>query len=268
MSSTSSDIARFRRLVWTHYKKHGRHDLPWRKTRDLYKILVSEVMLQQTQVERVLPYYKDFLKTFPTATALAAVPLSEVLAAWQGLGYNRRAKLLRDAAQCLQQSTYRTKIVDIAELEKLPGVGPYTARAVAAFAYNADVVFIETNIRTALTHHFFKEGEQVSDTEILPILERALPRGRAREWYWALMDYGSHLKRSGVRINARSTQYVKQAKFEGSLRQVRGAILKALTAGEPLTKVKRQYPDRFDAALSALAKDGMITKRGRGWRVA
>lgn len=271
----------FRRVVWRYYRVHGRHDLPWRKTRDPYKILVSEVMLQQTQVDRVVPFYKRFIKQFPTAKRLAAAPLSEVLAAWSGLGYNRRAKLLREAAKGLLEIpflSYRTDLVFdavrlVRELEALPGVGPYTARAVAAFAYNADVVFVETNIRTAIIYHFFpnvgftKSHMNVSDKEIAVILEKALPKGRAREWYSALMDYGAHLKRSGVRVNAQSAQYAKQAKFDGSLRQVRGAIVKALTAKKLLVSIKKEYPERFEPALAALARDGMIKKKGRGWTI-
>lgn len=237
-------------------------------------------MLQQTQVDRVIPFCKNFLKKFPTARRLAAASLSDVLEAWSGLGYNRRAKLLREAAMSIQKWSYRTKFVWktdelVRELEQLPGVGPYTARAVAAFAFNANVIFVETNIRTAVIHHFFPNvgrltshtSGRISDKEIELILERALPKGKAREWYSALMDYGAHLKRSGVRVNARSASYAKQAKFEGSLRQVRGAILKALTAGKSLTKVKKEYPDRFDPALAALARDGLIKKNGRAWAI-
>ena len=156
----------------------------------------------------------------------------------------------------------------VKELEELPGVGPYTARAVAAFAYNQDVVFIDTNIRTAVTHHFFSNKKQVSDKEIEKVLQSVLPKGRARDWYGALMDYGAHLKRSGVKLNARSKHYARQSKFEGSLRQVRGAILKALTANKSLTSTKKKYPERFELALAALAKDGLIKKKGRGWRIA
>jgi len=233
-------------------------------------------MLQQTQVERVIPFYKQFIKQFPTAKRLVAASLSDVLSAWQGLGYNRRVKLLRDAAVVLSKSSYRTKLITVDELEKLPGVGPYTARAVAAFAYNVGVVFVETNIRTAVIHHFFTHvgcrtshtSGRISDGEIEKILGKVLPKGKAREWYSALMDYGSHLKRSGVRVNAQSTQYAKQSQFEGSLRQVRGAILRALTAGTSLTNMKKKYPDRFAPALAALAHDELIKKNGRSWRIA
>jgi len=288
----------FRDTVWRYYRVHGRHDLPWRppslklrrgKEDDLvYKIFVSEVMLQQTQVERVIPFYTRFVKKFPTARALAAVPLADVLRAWQGLGYNRRAQLLRDAAKGLANLQIRTHastrgpLVLVEELEKLPGVGPYTARAVAAFAYNVDVVFVETNIRTAVLHHFFSNvGStrpyiKISDREIEAILEKALPRGKAREWYSALMDYGAHLKRSGVKVNAKSKHYTKQSKFEGSLRQVRGAILKALTIEKCLTeaalsrrlKNHRGVASMIPRALAALTKDGLIKKKRSGWRIA
>lgn len=259
MSSTS-----FRRIVWAHYTKHGRHDLPWRKTKDPYKILVSEVMLQQTQVERVKPFYLEWMQRFPTARKLADAPLSEVLRAWQGLGYNRRAKMLHAAAKEIVKSG----MPETAEsLEALPGVGPYTARAVAAFAWNEGGVFIETNIRTAVTHFFFTRRKKVADTEIEEILSASLPKGRAREWNWALMDYGAHLKRSGVRLNAKSRHYAKQKAFSGSLRQARGAILRELAKGQAaqarLTGLlgedrRAQLMD----ALAALVKEKMITKRG------
>src|SRR3989344_2119575 len=145
--SPMSTVSNFRRIVWRYYHAHGRHDLPWRKTHDPYKILVSEVMLQQTQVERVIPFYKKFIRQFPTAKKLDAAPLSEVLKAWQGLGYNRRAKMLHQAARELGMGKLNSPI-PVVELERLSGVGPYTARAVAAFAFNQDVIVIETNIRT------------------------------------------------------------------------------------------------------------------------
>ena len=244
-------ISSFRRAVWRHYKAHGRR-LPWRATRDPYRILVSEIMLQQTQVERVLPLYKKFIQKFPIAASLASASLVSVLRMWQGLGYNRRAKLLKSAAIELERGT---------RVEDLPGVGPYTARAVAAFAFNEDVVLVETNIRTAVIHHFFSKREKVSDADIEKVLVRALPRGKAREWYSALMDYGAHLKQSGIRLNARSVHYKKQSKFSGSLREVRGAILRAILTRTSLTAVRRRFPDRFDRAYAALRAEGLITSR-------
>jgi A/G-specific adenine glycosylase len=221
-----SEIKTFQKTVWAFYKKHGRHTLVWRKTQDPYQVLVSEVMLQQTQVDRVIPLYTQFIKKFPTAKKLASAPLSEVLKAWQGLGYNRRAKLLREAAQYMVLHKNQPITTD------LPGVGPYTAAAVAAFAYNKDGVVIETNIRTAVIHHFFPKKKKVSDKEIAKILKAVFPQGKARTWYSALMDYGASLKRSGISHNARTKSYVKQKKFAGSLREARGVILRTLVRGK------------------------------------
>lgn len=227
-------------------------------------------MLQQTQVDRVVPLYKNFIKKFPTAKKLAAAPLNEVLKAWQGLGYNRRAKLLREASQKLVSArSFGTRFNLVKELEELPGVGPYTARAVAAFAFNEDVIVIETNIRTAVIHHFFPKKKKVSDKEIEKILVQALPKGEAREWYSALMDYGAYLKRSGISHNARSTTYARQSKFSGSLREARGAIIRELAKG---SRSKKQIAELLgDArseqalrALAALRADGLVrTDRGR-----
>lgn len=227
MAKSKITPAKFRTLVWRYYRAHGRHDLPWRKTHDPYRILVSEVMLQQTQVERVIPFYTDFIKRFPTAKRLAAAPLADVLKQWQGLGYNRRAKLLREAAKELAKRNART----VPELEALPGVGSYTARAVAAFAYNEDVACVETNIRTAVARHFFPRKKNVSDKDIEKVLVKLLPKGKSREWYSALMDYGAHLKRSGISLNARMARAAKQKPFKGSVREARGAIMRAYTSG-------------------------------------
>ena len=259
--------ASFRRIVWAHYRKQGRHGLPWRKTRDPYKILVSEVMLQQTQVERVIPFYVRFTKRFPTAKRLASAPLADVLKAWQGLGYNRRAKMLRQAAKAIAEHGMPRSA---GGFEVLPGVGPYTARAIAAFAYNDDGVMIETNIRTAVIYHFFSARKEVDAAEIAGVLEETLPQGRAREWYWALMDYGAYLKRAGVRANARAKGYARQTRFAGSLREARGAILKRLARGGAahaelgrlLGGVRRVQLER---ALAALAAEGLIVRNRRGY---
>lgn len=264
--------AKFRAVVWRHFTAHGRHELPWRKTHNPYRILVSEVMLQQTQVDRVIPYYKNFLKEFPTVDVLAKAPLSNVLRVWQGLGYNRRARMLHEAAKIVVGKYQGRMPKDEVVLELLPGIGPYTARAVAAFAYNRDVIFIETNIRTAVTHHFFPDTEVVADSELLAVLTMAYPEGKAREWYAALMDYGSHLKRSGVKLNAKSASYTKQRSFKGSLREVRGAVMRALLNAPATQKeLYALFPKKREAqvreSLVALAAEGMLLKRGTRYRL-
>jgi len=183
-------------------------------------------MLQQTQVDRVIPYYERWVKQFPTPQALSKAPLSQVLKAWQGLGYNRRGKYLWEAAKIISERGWGGK---------LPGVGPYTAAAVDAFAHNKPAVFIETNIRTVFLHHLYSnvlQNTRIDDKELLVLVEEALKNSKMepREFYAALMDYGSHLKRQGVKLNAKSKHYKKQSKFEGSTRQRRAAKLRALLA--------------------------------------
>jgi A/G-specific adenine glycosylase len=226
-------------------------------------------MLQQTQVERVIPFYTKFLRKFSSAKRLSQAPLGEVLKAWQGLGYNRRAKMLQGAAQELATR----EITTIEELEGLPGVGPYTARAVAAFAWNKNTVFIETNIRTVVIHHFFPKKKKVSDTQIIKKLDEALPKGRAQEWYSALMDYGSYLKRSGISHNLRSKTYTKQSKFTGSLREARGAILRRLSEGTALSTdlvelLGSSRRAQMRTALQALWSEKFIVKNGGMYRLA
>ena len=237
-------------------KKVPVRNLPWRKTRDPYKILVSEIMLQQTQVYRVVLFYTRFIKQFPTAQALAKAPLSKVLKAWQGLGYNRRAVYLHQTAKLLSSAELLSKkssgLPSRAALSgaasrarlfsqevaapRLPGVGPYTAAAVEAFAYNKPSIFIETNIRTVFLHFCFRsnvlQNVRIRDKEILPLVEQALKKSKMppREFYWALMDLGAQLKKQGIKLNSKSAHYTKQSKFEGSPRQKRAARLRALLA--------------------------------------
>lgn len=264
---------RFRNLVLAHYKQQGRHDLPWRRTKNPYRILVSEVMLQQTQVERVIPFYEAFLKEFPDIKALASAPLSRVLIRWQGLGYNRRAKMLHEAAKAVTNEHAGTMPNSVEALEKLPGVGHYTARAVAAFAYNEDVIFVETNLRTAVTHHFFPSKEKVSDREILLILEKVYRKGTARGWYSGLMDYGAFLKRSGVRINAKHKSYTKQSTFRGSGREARGAILRALSKGAKSESslasiLGSERSEQVETQLQKLLEEGLIEKKRMTYHLA
>src|SRR3989344_2854344 len=187
-------VWRFRSEVYSFYRRNKRA-LPWRLTKNPYHILVSEIMLQQTQVDRVKPKYREFLKIFPTIRALAASPLSKVLWTWSGLGYNRRAAALKKCAEEIMRG-YKGRIPDtMEELDALPGVGHHTAGAIMAFAFNKPVVFIETNIRSVFIHHFFQKREKVSDLELEPLIAQTLDRRAPRRWYSALMDYGSALKR-------------------------------------------------------------------------
>ena len=257
--------------VWKYWKEHGRHDLPWRKTKDPYRVLVSEVMLQQTQVPRVIEKYKEFLKKFPTVRALAKASLSDVLKVWSGLGYNRRGKYLHDAAK----EIVVVRNIKEALASHLPGVGPYTRAAVRVFAYNEPDILIETNIRTAFIHHFHSnvlQNVRVSDAEILPLAQKAAEGQDPRKWHWALMDYGAYLKRSGVRNNSRSAHYTKQSKFEGSLRQVRGAILRELHSGSKtaltLYSLIRANKRIAGKALEGLVRDGLIVKEKGKWSIA
>lgn len=242
-------------------------------TSDPYRILVSEIMLQQTQVDRVVPYYRAWLKKFPTVRKLADAPLSEVLVLWQGLGYNRRAKMLHSAAKAIVTEHRGRVPKSIEELEALPGIGSYTARAVVAFAHNQDVVFVETNLRTAVMHHFFASRQGITDPEIAAVLAKALPTGRSREWYSALMDYGTHLKRTGVRTNARVKGYAKQKSFAGSTREARGAIMRALTGGAQTnaklrTLLGTERAGQLTDQLTKLMAEGLVERDGRTYRLA
>src|SRR5450759_781337 len=221
------EIAAFRAAVAEHYLAH-RRDMPWRETRDPYAVLVSEVMLQQTQVSRVLPKYEEWLASFPDFETLAAAPLAVVLEAWSGLGYNRRAVAIRRAAEIVVREMGGELPRDPVALATLPGIGPATARAVVTYAYGEFAPFIETNVRAAVLHHFFADTEGVTDRELEPVVEATWDRDDPRSWGHALMDYGSWLKREFPNPSCRSMHHTRQSRFEGSDRQARGAFLRAL----------------------------------------
>lgn len=253
----------FVRAVWDHYRAHGRHDLPWRKTTNPYRILVSEIMLQQTQAERVRGYYATFLKQFPSIEALADAPASKVVTAWQGLGYNRRALALHRAAKAVVRDWRGTLPRDEKDLLSLPGIGPYTAGAVRAFAWNKTGTLLETNVRTAYIHHFFKDVENVPDAKLVPVIEATTDSENPREWYWALMDYGAHLKGTVGNVTRRSASYVAQKKFAGSDRQLRGRILRLavsrrITAAH-VKEVTGEPVARIETLLKALTKEGFLS---------
>jgi A/G-specific adenine glycosylase len=263
-------IQKMRRAVRSFYRARGRYDLPWRKTVNPYHILVSEVMLQQTQVARVIPKYLAFIKEFPTLYKLAHAPFRDVLISWYGLGYNRRAKSLHEAAKKVVL-LYNGKMPDtFEELCTLSGVGSYTAGAICVFSYGIPIPLIETNIRTVIFHHLLQDDRKASDAELLNISKEVLDKKNPREWFWALMDYGSYLKEQGVRTNERSTHYVKQTKFKGSDREVRGAIVRVLTdvpcASEKELQIKTKLPlVKIHEQLVKLKEEGMIRCKNAKW---
>jgi len=261
-----SRLRSFIKAVYAYYDRAGR-DLPWRRTRDPFRILVSEVMLQQTQVDRVVEKYGEFLRVFPDARALARAPLAEVLRAWQGLGYNRRARMLHECAKMLVERHRGRVPREQDALVRLPGIGQATAAAIRAYAFNEPVVYIETNIRSVFLHRFFRGRQAMSDAALEPLVSSALDRGNPRRWYNALMDYGVMLKSTQGNAARRSVHYVRQKRFEGSLRQARGAVLKVLLARAcvrdyELPRVTGLPAERVEDAAQQLTAEGLITRRG------
>jgi len=265
MPLTPAGIRSFRETIYRHYALHGRR-LPWRTTRDPYRILISEVMLQQTQVERVVRKYREFTAALPDFRALARAPLMKILRMWQGLGYNRRALALKRIAESVLGEWEGKLPPRIEDLQTLPGIGRSTASAIAAFAFDIPVAFIETNVRTVFIHFFFRARRVVSDEEILPLVEETLDAAHPRKWYNALMDYGAMLKATYENPGRRSARYRKQTSFKGSDRQIRGMILKAcigrrsLSARELAARLGVE-PERVRGNLGRLVTDGLMKER-------
>lgn len=261
----------FQKTIWDYYRNHGRV-LPWRYEKDPYKVFVSEVMLQQTQVARVLTKYPQFIAKFPSVKHLAQSSFSDILPVWQGMGYNRRAKYLLQTAQMIND-TYKGVVPDsVEQLVDLPGIGQATAAAIVAYAYDTRVVFLETNIRAVYLYHYFRQRTNVHDSEILAKIENTLPSRRFRDWYYALTDYGAMLKSSKRFANTQSKHYAKQSVFEGSRRQVRGMILRtALSDGRVTIETLKQVSGRTERELSDIlddmVKEDMIEKEENGWRI-
>ena len=258
--------ALFCERVWDYYHLHGR-DLSWRHDPTPYQVLVSEVMLQQTQVTRVREKYAQWMDLLPNLELLAAASVSEVLSAWQGLGYNRRGLWLHRAAQTIVSEYAGIVPSDPRLLVALPGIGPNTAGSIAAFAYNAPVVFIETNIRRVYLHEFFADRQDVADAELMPLIALTLDREAPREWYYALMDYGSHLAATVPNPNRRSKQHRVQSKFEGSSRQVRGAILRRALEGPLSADWLVEFDVRAPALAEVMVGEGFLTKDGESYKL-
>ncbi len=263
-------MEQFQKIIWEYYQKHRRR-FPWRKTTNPYKILVSEIMLQQTQTARVVPKYFDFLKKFPTIKHLAKSPNSEVLKVWQGLGYNRRALNLKKTAELLVEEYGGTVPEDSILLQTFPGIGKATAASIIVFSYNKPLPFIETNIRRVFIHHFFEGQENVDDKKIMPLVEESLDRENPREWFYALMDYGVMLAQK-ENANVRSKHYKKQSRFEGSSRQMRGNVLRLLTVHQPLSYQKLEElvgeDPRLPKVMDELYTEGFIEQNEKeDWQI-
>ena len=269
------DADYFVETVQQYYKKSGRHTLPWRQ--DVgnaswpYRVLVSEFMLQQTQVNRVILKYNQWLEVFPTIESVATATLADCLRLWNGLGYNRRAKFLFETCRIIQQQYDGNVPTHVDDLVRMPGIGKNTAAAIAVYAYNQPHKFIETNIRTVYIHSFFPNQDIVSDSEIAQFVNATLDTNNPRKWYWALMDYGAYLKQSSAGNIQKSKHYIKQSKFKDSNRQLRGAVIRALTSGQKSSsqlKLDTKNDKRLPVVLNALLAEGLIEKTGVMYRLA
>jgi A/G-specific adenine glycosylase len=270
---TSNKTVRvFQKIICAYYRQNPR-DLPWRRTRNPYRILISEMMLQQTQVGRVLGKYKLFVRRFPGFPSLAKAPIREILEVWQGLGYNRRALALKKIADIVTKDYHGKLPVQEQHLLKLPGIGRYSASAIVAFAYNKPSLFIETNIRRVFIHFFFHDRENITDAEIMPLVARTLDTANPREWYYGLMDYGVMLKEKIKNPNTRSAHYRRQTPFQGSNRQIRGRILGTLVRNPDISRnglirELRMDPLKVERNLEQLFQEGFLKKKGKSYVIA
>jgi len=264
---TKEVISQFRSIIYSFYKQH-RRNFPFRQNITPYNVLVSEIMLQQTQTGRVSQKFMNFVEKFPDFLALSKAPLEDVLKVWQGLGYNRRAIALKKISDIVIND-YNGKLPDSIEiLKSFPQIGHNTASSIVSFAFNIPTVFIETNIRRVYIYFFFHNKNYINDKEIIPIVEKTIDMPNPREWYYALMDYGVILKKSYPDLNKRSVHYRKQAPFKGSNRQIRGNLLKLLIRAKMLkkfeieNKFKNISPDKLKVILIQLEKEGFIKIEG------
>jgi len=266
---TPGMVRQFCNTIRHYYKDNSRGDLPWRHTHDPYHILVSEIMLQQTQIERVLRKYPVFIKKYPDLGSLARARVRTLYSVWQGMGYNRRALALKNIARIVTAAPYHGRLpADEHDMMRLPFVGQSTAGAVAAFAFGRPAVFIETNIRRVFIHFFFRKKKIVSDREILFLIEKTLDRNDPRSWYYALMDYGSALRDLKDNPNRKSAHYKKQSPFEGSNRQMRAKILRLISdrrnvSVKELTGLVNMPYGRTRKIIDQLCREGFLKKKGR-----
>jgi A/G-specific adenine glycosylase len=237
-------------------------DLPWRRIDDAFLVLTSEVMLQQTQVVRVLKHWERWTGAFPTIDALAAASTSDVLELWQGMGYHRRALALKRAAEQCSEHNAGQLPTSYAQLLALPGVGPATAAGVCVFAYGDPQVYLETNVRTVFLHHFFEGRDKVPDSEIIPLVEATCNRSDPQSWYYALLDYGNHLKSILPNPSRRSKHHARQSIFEGSVRQKRAFLLREILAQQGSST--DDLLELLNSAERQAARDGLVLEELEG----
>ncbi len=258
-------LEQFQLALWNYYQEHQR-DFAWRTSPTEYHVVVSEVMLQQTQTIRVVDKFQEFISAFPTFESLAQATTQQVLQRWVGLGYNRRCLYLHQIAQKIVAEYGGILPNDVAILKTFKGLGHATASSIVAFAFDQPTVFIETNIRSVFLHVFFKNEENVPDNFIEPLVELTLKKDTPREWYYALMDYGVYLKKKHKNPSRKSKHYTTQSKFEGSTRQVRAAIVKILAFKNEITldELYQALPydsEKIDQQLEKLCAEKIIIQK-------
>ena len=249
-------------IIW-HYYEHHKRDFAWRSNPTPYNVLVSEIMLQQTQTYRVAEKFDPFIAAFPDFASLATAPFTEVLRLWKGLGYNRRALNLQKAAQFIVTEHNGTLPTNPTILQTFPSIGPATAHSIITYAFNQPTTFIETNVRTVFIYFFFKKHTAITDKMLEPLVTATADQHNPREWYYALMDYGVMLKAEVGNLSRLSAHYTKQSKFSGSDRQIRGMILQTLL-DQPgihvhlLPETLNKEPERVERMVRDLCKDGLV----------
>jgi A/G-specific adenine glycosylase len=251
------------------YYKEKKRILPWRENINSYYIFVSEFMLQQTQVSRVINYFNSFIEKFPTFKALSQAPQSAILESWSGLGYNRRAMYLHQGAKIITEQ-YKEFIPDSVKiLKKIKGIGEYTASALVTYSYNRPTLFVETNIRTvcfSIFEQYFSE-EKISDKQLIELIEQIIDKENPREWYYAMMDLGTELKKILPKAHLKkSSSYQKQSLFVGSMRAIRGKIIKILTNNNQQKVIRKELEllcndQRADSCITNLIKEGLIEEQ-------
>jgi A/G-specific adenine glycosylase len=261
-------LEEFSSKVLNFFDQQGRK-FSWRSEISPYRVLVSEIMLQQTQTGRVEEKFSAFVARFPGFQELAAADFSAVLRLWKGLGYNRRAKYLHDISRTAV-AEFDSALPDDPEiLVRFSGIGKATAASICVFAFNKPYAFIETNIRTVFIHFFFPDQLGVSDPEIFALVEKTMDRENPRRWFYALMDYGVMLKQTVGNLSRKSSTYRKQSRFEGSDRQLRGRILDLLLSRtrvdvKTAAIILEQPEDRVRALTGALYSEGLLVE-DNGW---